>query len=339
MQRSEFHYDLPPELIAQAPLAERQREPVARARRRERRASADRAFTDLPQLLRAGDLLVFNDTRVLPARVVGRKPTGGRVEILLERLLGRAPRARALAREPQAAARAARSSCRAARARASCARAGELVEIELDRDLVPFLEAHGADAAAALHRALAGRRRSRALPNGVRARAGRRGRADGGPALRRCDARRARGARRRARVFDVARRRRYVRARAHASASRITSCMPSGWKFPRRRARPSSAADAAAAASSRSARRACARSRRPHAAARSRRSPATAGSSSIPGFEFRVVDAMVTNFHLPESSLLMLVCAFAGQRGDARGVSARGRASVTASSATATRCS
>ena len=87
MQRSDFHYDLPAELIAQVPLAER------RASRLlvldgASGALADRAFAELPQLLRAGDLLVLNDTRVLPARVVGRKPTGGRVEILLERLLG-----------------------------------------------------------------------------------------------------------------------------------------------------------------------------------------------------------------------------------------------------------
>ena len=58
-----------------------------------------------------------------------------------------------------------------------------------------------------------------------------------------------------------------------------------------------------------------------------------------PGFRFRVVDAMVTNFHLPESSLLMLVAAFAGQRGDTRGVRACRGCSATASSATATRCS
>ena len=85
MDRSEFHYDLPPELVAQAPL-------------RERGASrllvldgttggvADRRFADLPMLLRTGDLLVLNDTRVLPARLGGRKPTGGRLELLLERV-------------------------------------------------------------------------------------------------------------------------------------------------------------------------------------------------------------------------------------------------------------
>ncbi len=49
---------------------------------------ADRRFRDLPGLLNAGDLLVFNDTRVIPARLFGRKESGGRVEVMLERLLG-----------------------------------------------------------------------------------------------------------------------------------------------------------------------------------------------------------------------------------------------------------
>jgi S-adenosylmethionine:tRNA ribosyltransferase-isomerase len=51
------------------------------------RAQHDRQMSELPQLLRSGDLLVFNDTRVLPARLLARKPTGGRVELLLERAL------------------------------------------------------------------------------------------------------------------------------------------------------------------------------------------------------------------------------------------------------------
>lgn len=87
MKKSEFHYDLPPELIAQQPLPERtasrllELDPGTRAMR-------DRVFRDLPGLLRAGDLLVFNDTRVLPARLFGRKASGGAVEILLERVTG-----------------------------------------------------------------------------------------------------------------------------------------------------------------------------------------------------------------------------------------------------------
>ena len=80
---SDFDYELPKELIAQYPPA----------RRRDSRllvvgeSLADRQFTDLPALLHAGDLLVFNDTRVIRARLLGQKQTGGRVEILVERIL------------------------------------------------------------------------------------------------------------------------------------------------------------------------------------------------------------------------------------------------------------
>ena len=81
LKKSDFHYQLPPELIAQAPLAERSASrlllvPPAPA------AFEDRAFADLPDLLAPGDLLVFNDTRVIPARLFGHKSSGGRVEIL-----------------------------------------------------------------------------------------------------------------------------------------------------------------------------------------------------------------------------------------------------------------
>ena len=86
MRRQDFAYELPPELIAQVPLAERSAsrmlvlDPATQA-------AADRSVRDLPSYLRAGDLLVFNDTRVVAARLFGTKPSGGRVEILLERAL------------------------------------------------------------------------------------------------------------------------------------------------------------------------------------------------------------------------------------------------------------
>ena len=76
-----FDYPLPEEQIAQTPLEPRDASrllhlPAAGAARHLR-------FLDLPDLLQPGDLLVFNDTRVQPARVLGRKPTGARVELLL----------------------------------------------------------------------------------------------------------------------------------------------------------------------------------------------------------------------------------------------------------------
>ncbi|MDN6318894.1 MAG: tRNA preQ1(34) S-adenosylmethionine ribosyltransferase-isomerase QueA [Marinobacter sp.] len=87
MNVSDFHFELPDELIARYPL-------------RERSASrllcldgitgdtTHRSFTDLPDLLQPGDLLVFNNTRVIPARLFGKKPTGGQVEVLVERVTG-----------------------------------------------------------------------------------------------------------------------------------------------------------------------------------------------------------------------------------------------------------
>ncbi|MBI3936608.1 MAG: tRNA preQ1(34) S-adenosylmethionine ribosyltransferase-isomerase QueA [Betaproteobacteria bacterium] len=87
MKLSDFDYDLPPGLIAQHPA-------------RERRASrllhldgitgtfVDRRFSELPQWMQAGDVMVFNDTRVIRARLAGRKQSGGKVEVLIERVLG-----------------------------------------------------------------------------------------------------------------------------------------------------------------------------------------------------------------------------------------------------------
>jgi S-adenosylmethionine:tRNA ribosyltransferase-isomerase len=111
VQRHDFVYDLPPELIAQTPLAERSAsrllvlEPATRAAvnlpgRGQSLGAAeagspapntgaavrDCAMRDFPSLLRPGDLLVFNDTKVIAARLLGTKPSGGRVEIFLERV-------------------------------------------------------------------------------------------------------------------------------------------------------------------------------------------------------------------------------------------------------------
>ncbi|MFK7829469.1 MAG: tRNA preQ1(34) S-adenosylmethionine ribosyltransferase-isomerase QueA [Congregibacter sp.] len=87
MHRADFSYQLPDELIAQQPLAERSASrllcldgPTGSVQHK--------GFRDLPDLLDPGDLLVFNNTRVLPARLFGVKQTGGRVEILIERLTG-----------------------------------------------------------------------------------------------------------------------------------------------------------------------------------------------------------------------------------------------------------
>lgn len=87
MLRTDFTYELPPELIAQAPPPERSGGRML-VLDRETGAVADRRVRDLPGFLDPGDLLVLNDTRVVAARVFGTKPSGGRVEILLERAVG-----------------------------------------------------------------------------------------------------------------------------------------------------------------------------------------------------------------------------------------------------------
>jgi len=86
MKRTDFYYHLPEALIAQQPLAQRSASRLLCMDKRTGRLS-DRKFSDLPELLNPGDLLVFNNTEVIPARLYAHKATGGRVEILVERLL------------------------------------------------------------------------------------------------------------------------------------------------------------------------------------------------------------------------------------------------------------
>lgn len=87
MRPDDFRFDLPPGLIAQTPLPRRSASRLLTLDGATG-AWADRWMQDLPSLLDAGDLLVFNDTRVVPARIFGAKPTGGRVEMLFERSAG-----------------------------------------------------------------------------------------------------------------------------------------------------------------------------------------------------------------------------------------------------------
>ena len=86
MKLSDFHFDLPKALIAQYPAAKRtdSRLLTLNARTAE---LADRQFTDITSLIEPGDLLVMNNTRVIPARLFGVKDTGGQVEVLVERVL------------------------------------------------------------------------------------------------------------------------------------------------------------------------------------------------------------------------------------------------------------
>ena len=90
MRTDDFHFDLPDELIAQQPCEQRSASRLlhlSRTPEAGKESIQHRQFKDLIGLLNSGDLLVFNDTRVIPARLYGQKSTGGKVEVLIERLI------------------------------------------------------------------------------------------------------------------------------------------------------------------------------------------------------------------------------------------------------------
>lgn len=86
MKLSDFHFDLPDELIAQYPSTERSASRLL-CLNGDTGELSDRQFRDLPGLLHPGDLLIFNNTRVIPARIFGHKDSGGKVEVLVERIV------------------------------------------------------------------------------------------------------------------------------------------------------------------------------------------------------------------------------------------------------------
>ncbi len=307
MDKSAFAYELPRELIAQAPLP-------ARAASRllllgSDGSCRDARFADLPGLLASGDLLVFNDTRVLPARLAGRKHSGGRVELLLERVTG-----------PQAALFQLRAS-RSPKPGATLDIAGaaarvidrhdDLFEIEFDRDIVAFLEKCGeVPLPPYIDRAATGEDAERyqtifsRAPGAVAAPTA---------GLHFDDAMFAnlgeRGIQHAfltlhvgAGTFAPVRADRIEEHTLHAERVHV----------------PQSLCDAIARTKSRGGRVIAVGTtvvRALESAADGRDLTAFEGETRLfiyPGYRFRVIDGIVTNFHLPESSLLMLVAAFAG---------------------------
>jgi S-adenosylmethionine:tRNA ribosyltransferase-isomerase len=141
MQRTDFHFDLPEELIARRPTATRSAsrmlvlDGISGSRR-------DAEFRDLPSLLRPADLLIFNDTRVIPARIFGLKDTGGRVEILLERTLTAASALVQLRAskglKPDAVVR-----LPGGHSARMLAREGDLFRLQFSCDVAAFFEQHG----------------------------------------------------------------------------------------------------------------------------------------------------------------------------------------------------
>ena len=138
---SDFDYDLPPELIAQHPAAER-----GGSRLLHLDAAGtlhDRQFPDLAGLLRPGDLLVFNDTRVIKARLLGRKASGGKVEVLVERLL-EPDRALAHVRASKSPGPGTVLQLADAFEAVVLGRQGELFDLRFPAPVLGLLDAHGA---------------------------------------------------------------------------------------------------------------------------------------------------------------------------------------------------
>jgi S-adenosylmethionine:tRNA ribosyltransferase-isomerase len=310
MRRADFSYDLPPGLIAQAPLPERSASRLL-VLDGATGGLSDRQFADLPSLLSPGDLLVLNDTRVLPARVHGRKPTGGAVELLLERLTGPS-RFLAHARSSKGFRPGGTVLLPGGRIATVSGRAGDLFEMELDGDAAEFFLQHGdmpLPPYIARSAVEADRERYQTVyarePGAVAAPTA---------GLHFDDALFAALA---VRGVEVAHLTLHVGAgtfqpvraddirehRMHAERVRVEAGVVAAVEAARARGGRVVAVGTTVV--------------------RSLESAATTGGLApfegetvlfiYPGYRFKVVDAMVTNFHLPESTLLMLVSAFAGR--------------------------
>lgn len=138
---SQFDYHLPPELIAQTPAAKRV---LSRLLHLDAQGALhDRQFIDLPSLLRPNDLLVFNDTKVIKARLAGQKESGGKIEVLVERIT--APtRALAHVRASKSPKPGARLHLAGAFIATVKGREGELFDIEFPERVLDLLDRHGA---------------------------------------------------------------------------------------------------------------------------------------------------------------------------------------------------
>ena len=309
MDRAEFNYDLPAELIAQAALEERSASRLLAVRED---AIEDAAFTDLIDFLNPSDLLVFNDTRVLPARLFGRKSSGGRVELLLERITGEHC-ARVQIRASRSPRPGTEISLPGAASLVVEQRHGSMFEVRFDRPLAPYLDRHGeVPLPPYIDRAAVAADRDRyqtvyaEVPGAVAApTAGLHFDRDLLDALARKGVGQAKltlhvGAG----TFAPVRAPRIEDHELHAEWLKVPASLCE-------RIENTKAAGGRVVAVGTTTVRAL------ETSALDGRLAPFEGESQLfiyPGFRFRVVDALITNFHLPESSLLMLVAAFAGHR-------------------------
>jgi S-adenosylmethionine:tRNA ribosyltransferase-isomerase len=308
---ADFDFDLPPELIAQHPAAERSGSRLLDATGA---VLVDRVFRELPGLLNAGDLLIFNNTRVIKARLFGTKATGGSVEALVERVLPGTQEVwihlRA-SKSPKPGSRVRFADAFDAEVLGRCGPDNGLFHLRFHGDPFALLEAHG----------------HVPLPPYI-------AHADGEDDVRRYQTVFAKepgavAAPTAALHFDEALLARL--AERGVATAHVTLHVGAGTFQPVRVEQladhkmhsewfevPPATVDAVAACRARGGRVVAVGTttlRALESAARGGQLEAGARETDIfitPGFEFRVVDRLVTNFHLPKSTLMMLVSAFAG---------------------------
>lgn len=304
----DFDYPLPPECIAQAPLAERS---ASRLMVMSGNALEDRSFGDLPGLLEQGDLLVMNDTRVLHARLLGYKASGGQIEVLVERITGD-DTVLAQVRASKSPKAGSRLTLEGAVEAEVLGRAGEFYQLRFAGDATELIERHGrlplppyiertaANADEERYQTVFAKERgSVAAPTA--------GLHFDAPLLERLRTRGigiahvtlhvGAGTFQPVRVHDLS------RHRMHTERYHV----------------PQATAEAIAATRARGGRIVAVGTTSLRTLESAANDDGTikvgAGETALfvtPGFRFKAVDRLVTNFHLPKSTLLMLVSAFGG---------------------------
>ena len=312
MHLDNFDYHLPPERIAQNPLAERDCSRLLVVGK----SLQNRLFRDLPDLLSADDLLVVNNTRVVRARLFGVKDSGGRVEILVERFEGSEMLCQVRASKPLKRGRIVSVADAGLRV---VERVGDLYRLQAPGDVARLLEEHGALPLPPYIQRDADARDDSAYQTVYAA-------VDGAVAaptaglhfteallsqLRACGVRvQALTLHVGAGTFQPVRGNDIESHALHPEqyevdaelSKEIDACRTRGGRVVAVGTTVVRALEAAALEAG--------------TEATGRVIPACGETRLFikPGFRFRVVDALITNFHLPRSTLLMLVCAFAGYR-------------------------
>ncbi|MFB0934180.1 MAG: tRNA preQ1(34) S-adenosylmethionine ribosyltransferase-isomerase QueA [Propionivibrio sp.] len=308
----DFNFDLPPELIAQHPAPERT---ASRLLHVDGDTLRDRNFADLPQMINPGDLLVFNDTKVIKARLFGRKESGGQIEVMIERIVDRhhaIAQIRA-SKSPKPGSRIVLEDAFTLTVTGRTGASNEFFALELDGagDLYVLTETHGrlplppyiahaaeiddetryqtvyARQTGAVAAPTAGLHFDEAMLATLK---------EVGAELAWLTLHVGAGTFQPVRVHDLA------EHRMHSEQFEIPQATVDA--VARTRARGGRVI--AVGTTSLRALEAAAQSGELHAG------PAETDIFITPGYRFRVVDRLITNFHLPKSTLLMLVSAFAG---------------------------